>query len=544
MSKKIVHRDIKGDNVLVNTYSGVVKISDFGTSKRLAGLCRVTETFAGTLQYMAPEVIDKGQRGYNTPADIWSFGCTVVEMATGKPPFIELGSPEAAMFKVGFYKMHPEIPSELSEKAQKFILTCFAPNPEQRTTAAKLLEHSFLNEQAKPKRPPVKSSISVPVGEFSRSISMSPEHHNNLANNPPSPATTSGASAAKSNNKLTLNTKEANDEATKGSIDGGGYDQTTPTELMEPTFESRRHSTDDSIGSPAILGITEPDFSETSDRFYLLKKDSQRRAFVVRVLKVDKSLIIDSWHRIIAKPDSLTKDHLNILMEGIRDYLPEPTNVEPLQSAISQVQSEHSMDASNFADILSLALYKFQDAVNSIIRRHKIKPHWMFALDSLVRNAVQQSVNVLHPEIAPAPLDSAIHLEPYPFEDAPTPKIMTSSPVNSTPPPQAQSLQKSLAVVQNFIKHLAFELEGASSGSSAGGSHSQPSSAKKVDAKLRQWLKELDIDEPSIRKFADEDLSLHDVLHLMTRDDLTRLNLKLGPELRIWDKIVKDRKKP
>ena len=59
-----------------------------------------------------------------------------------------------------------------------------------------------------------------------------------------------------------------------------------------------------------------------------------------------------------------------------------------------------------------------QDAVNSIIRRHRIKPHWMFAMDSIIRNAVQQSVNVLHPENAqpPPPLDASVHLEPFPFE--------------------------------------------------------------------------------------------------------------------------------
>lgn len=144
---RIIHRDLKGGNILV-TPAGVVKLGDFGASKRLLDICTVTDaganTMTGTPYWMAPEVI-RGNMNYGRKADVWSVGICVIEMAAGKPPFADLG-PVTALFKIGSTDQPPPYPEILSTLAREFLDCCLARDPKKRLSALELILHGWIEQ--------------------------------------------------------------------------------------------------------------------------------------------------------------------------------------------------------------------------------------------------------------------------------------------------------------------------------------------------------------------------------------------------------------
>lgn len=103
----VIHRDIKGANILT-TKEGLVKLADFGVASRTTGLSK--SSVVGTPYWMAPEVIELS--GATTASDIWSLGCTVIELLEGKPPYYNL-QPMPALFRI-VNDDHPPLPQGAS----------------------------------------------------------------------------------------------------------------------------------------------------------------------------------------------------------------------------------------------------------------------------------------------------------------------------------------------------------------------------------------------------------------------------------------------
>ncbi|KAG7290934.1 hypothetical protein NEMBOFW57_000939 [Staphylotrichum longicolle] len=151
-NRDIIHRDIKGANILVDN-KGTIKISDFGISKKLeatnilngANNNKHRPSLQGSVFWMAPEVVK--QTSYTRKADIWSLGCLVVEMMTGQHPFPDCTQLQA-IFKIGGAKATPTIPEHASEEAKQFLAQTFEIDHNKRPSADELMLSPFLTPPA------------------------------------------------------------------------------------------------------------------------------------------------------------------------------------------------------------------------------------------------------------------------------------------------------------------------------------------------------------------------------------------------------------
>ncbi|XP_021231205.1 mitogen-activated protein kinase kinase kinase 6 [Numida meleagris] len=610
----IVHRDIKGDNVLINTYSGVLKISDFGTSKRLAGISPSADSFAGTLQYMAPEIIDRGPWGYGKPADIWSLGCTVIEMATGKPPFYELGSPQAAMFKpvpqVGMFKAHPEVPGSMSDEAKAFILRCFEADPAKRATAAALLQDPFLDAARRAR------SQTVPAARGELGGHGGSHRGCPLTSSPPvlSLAGSSPRWERRDGDTVGTDGSEGCASAMRGIGVGGTAGSPPLPHRRSVAAPGCSSAAQGSAGSDLTPRSSSPEESRDS---FLLRKDIQHRTALLRVLSTEAPGIaaamqdcqVGAGHAArggdgmepmlgLFSPSQstagprLSSEHIAQLLSCLRSYIQSPQRPR-LRRQLLQLQARLQADGIGLHR-LRAPLLRFQEVVTRALRQPHIRPHWVFALDAAVSQAVQAALAVLETE----PGATAEGLREDGTEErtersradsggselgagcsallaqlgrlrAQTGRWgralvghgdgaalrVPSVPVRRVP--AAPRLLFQLAEKEREWRRLALcsggtaapdlpplcEEPGGTRGDAAVGRSPPPPSPEPGDPLLVEWLQQRGTDPATAATLLAHGFTLRDLLGSATRDDLFYTGMRRGPAYRLWAAILRHRQR-
>ncbi|KAL2430384.1 Cytokinesis protein sepH [Exophiala dermatitidis] len=238
----VIHRDIKGANILT-TKQGLVKLADFGVASRTTGLHE--SSVVGTPYWMAPEVIEL--TGATTASDIWSLGCTVIELLDGKPPYHTL-QPMPALFRI-VNDDHPPLPQGASPGVLDFLMQCFQKDPNLRVSAKKLLKHPWIvnarrSDAVKPKNPTEYTEAVKSVQEWNEALKDSPNgnslrKNSNASTVSPTPQTKDLLRPVKSQVKspIPFLSKEDTTSRFRSLEDDDNWDDDFATTISPSTFQ-------------------------------------------------------------------------------------------------------------------------------------------------------------------------------------------------------------------------------------------------------------------------------------------------------------------
>ncbi|KAJ9472937.1 Mitogen-activated protein kinase kinase kinase ANP1 [Diplonema papillatum] len=143
----VVHRDIKAANILLHP-DGELRLADFGAAVQLQNLQAKRSALGGTFSWLPPEVIAEGAKcQVEWMQDIWSLGCTILEMLTAQPPFRWISDKDLDVIQeIADEDTEVSFPDhlKLSDIAKDFLLTCLQKDPSKRPPARELLNHAYI----------------------------------------------------------------------------------------------------------------------------------------------------------------------------------------------------------------------------------------------------------------------------------------------------------------------------------------------------------------------------------------------------------------